>query len=66
MKEHGEIRVGWGREGQEVRPSGNWGRDYVRPVDEGKEGGGGVGGDVRQDAVGANLHAHSFCSWRTI
>ena len=30
--------MGWGCEWQEMRPSGNWGCSYVRPVDQGKEG----------------------------
>ena len=49
--------MGWGCEWQEMRPSGNWGCSYVRPVDQGKEGGSGA--ELRQEEVVANLHSHS-------
>ena len=41
--------MGWGCEWQEMRPSGNWGCSYVRPVDQGKEGGSGA--ELRQEEV---------------
>ena len=52
--------MGWGCEWQEMRPSGNWGCSYVRPVDQGKEGGSGA--ELRQEEVVANLHSHSSSS----